>query len=742
MSNLLRKHATSVALVALALGVGAYVLIVDRGKPSSEELESRKDDLFPVFHRDELTQIDLEAGGVRATIVRRGDRDAGEDLFWFVSGGSEEKADQIAVEQLLQTLEFARRIRKVEPGFDRAEAGLDNPRLKLAAKMGPDTFSVALGADAKSPRGAAFAEIAGDGVYIVSPDFVRGVLAPIDTYRSHNVLPYTSSVLSAISLDGPEGHRKFVRGPWGGFRLDGNPPGPRVNQAVFDRMLSAFASISADRFLDDRTADAALAPPDSRISLTLEPKDAAQPAAVIELGGSCPAAGKEDAAPSKSSIVAIRRKPTRLNACVPASVLDDLRAPASAFADRKLLSAHEDELEEIVLAQGDRSLDLARQGSGWHLRKPEDRSLTAAEAAGLVTSLLGLEGEVVANPDKKALGLEPPAGSLTIRTHGQGEEAQDEQKVDIGTLSPADGLVALREQDGVALRLTGEQARSLQPSLVQLKSTELVDLAASAISKVSVSLDGQPLQTVERTEDGFRLAAPAGFEADGTLASDLFASIATLSASRWVADHDDGTFGLGAPRMEVRFDAKADGGVESRRLLLGTEVAGGSFARWDPDSGVFVIPRSAEAALRGLAIDRSALTLDASQVASVQLEAGGAKTVLVARGEQWSSMADAGVALADAAVGRVQRALLELRPERAVHVGAARESEGFDKPSLKVLIKRVAGHGADSKDIEILLGRADVWESMNVFYARRKGVDATFVVAASKVQPLLDALGR
>ncbi len=739
MSSTLRKHATSIVLIALAVGVGGYVLVVDRGKPSSDELDARKDDVLPVFRRDQVTEIDLERDGTRVRLVRRGNPDAGTDMFWFESGKVDELADQIAVEQLMQAIEFGKRLRTEAAGFDRAQAGLDKPRLRMTVKMGATSYEVALGADAKTPRGAAFAELQGLGVIVASADFVRGLLVPLEAFRSHAVLPYTSSKLAAITLDGAGGHRRFVRGPWGGFRLDGNPPGPRVNQAVFDRLLSAFASINAEQFLDDASADAALAPPDARVTLTLEPKDTSDPPAVIELGGACPA-GDAGAAGKSNLVVAIRRKPTRLSACVPASVLDDLRAPARAFEDRSLIDARQEDIEEIVLQQGDRVLDLARAGDGWHVRKPEDKNVTAAEASGLVDGLLGIDGEVAADVDKKAAGLDPAHGSLVVRTHGLGEEAQDEQKVLMGTPAANGDVVVLREDDGVMLRIPRAEARALEPSLTQLRSTTLVDVAATAVLDIDVAVDGKPWQSIARKDGGFSLTQPPGFEADGGLASDLFATLATLHAERWVADRDDGTFGLDKPRLDVRFETKEGSGTKSWHLLVGNELAGGAFARFDPDTGVFVLSRTVENILRGLVIDRSSLMVDASKTKSVELVAGDRKAVLQTQGDEWVSAADAGVPLAPETAGRIERALTELRAERVVHTGPARDNEGFDKPTLTVIIKGAVGSGVRGSETRLTFGRADAWQSMNVYYARREGIDATYVVAASQVQPVIDAM--
>ena len=745
----LRKQGLSIALLAGAAGLGLYVFVIDQGRPTSEELDARKTNLVRVLRREELTELALDRGGARVKLVRKGTADAGDDQYHVVSGGLDELADQAAVDRLIQAIEFAERLRELGTDFDRNAAGLDTPRAKLSLQMGKITTTILLGAEAKAPRGAAYAEVLGEGVFVVSPEFARSVLEPIASFRSRTVLPYASSDLSAITLDGLGGHRRFVRGPWGGFRIETDKPGPRVNPAVFDRLLTAFADVGAERFLDDATADASIGPLEGRVTLTLDPKDPAKPAAVVEIGGRCPpepSEAKADAEPGEGSpnlVVAVRRKPSRTNACVPASVLVGMKAPLDSFADHRLLPAREDEIEEIRIRQGDRTLELARVGQGWHLRSPEDKLLTEAEASGLLAGLLAIDGEVVPETDRKAAGLEPPRSTISIRTHGLGEEAQDTLDVEVGTEVPArptEGPIALRKQDGVLLKITRAQAAAIEPSMTLLRSTALVDTAALNVQRVELTTDGTPVQIVSRAAGSFALELPKGFEADASFGADLFASLATLRADRWVADRDDGTYGLGKPRVEAVFEVREDGGAKTLKLLLGNEVPGGTYARFEPDGGVFVLPRAVETTLRQLVIDRSCFMVEPNEARAIELQAGNRKAKLVVRGEDWDAEADAGVALAEATRARVRRALTELVAAGVVHTGAAVQSEGFDKPSLRILVKRVAGNGARSTDLRMSIGRRDAWQSANVYYGRREGIDATFAIAASKVQPLIDAM--
>ena len=76
-------------------------------------------------------------------------------------------------------------------------------------------------------------------------------------------------------------------------------------------------------------------------------------------------------------------------------------------------------------------------------------------------------------------------------------------------------------------------------------------------------------------------------------------------------------------------------------------------------------------------------------------------------------------------------ALSSLRPEAGIHTGPAVPAEGFGKPTLTLRISPKKGAPQT-----IVFGAGDSWRSTSVFYLRVAGVDATFVIAQSKVRAL------
>jgi hypothetical protein len=739
----LRSHATSLVLVAAALGLGVYVW-VDQDRPTTAETEARKANLLPVVRRDDIREIVIEQGDEKATIQRRDTGDAGDFMYHLIEGGSKPEeaafADQIAVERLIQALEFAAPLRKLEDDFDVKSVGLAPPRVGLTVHMGSITYRIGVGDEAKTPAGSRYATLEGHGVFVIPGTSAADLMRPIDAYRTRRILPYLSSELAAIELESGQGSLRIDRGPWGGFRVDSAAGKPRVSQPVFDRMLRAFADASAERFLEASVADRAVDQAKRKVRMVLIPK--AGPRAELVLGGACPTTGdtaNAEDAPAKM-VVIVRKAPTPLHACVPSSVLEDLEVTPASLVDRRALRSSADEVEELQVVRGNATLELARRESGWHARKPEDRDIPSEDVAGYLAALLAVEGVVQAEVDEAKLGLSPPRATLTLRQPSLDTIEVPPQVLEIGGEVPTDEGLALavrRKEDGVVLLVPASTAPLFEPSTTRIRSTELLKVNAQRMQRVEVERADGPRQILQRKGPGFSMEEPKGHLVDASLAADLFDAVSRLRTERWVADRDDGSFGLATPAVSVRLAFEGEKGEEKRTLILGGETPEGRYARWEPDTGVFVLSRALETTLRTYAIDRLVFMVDPSEVRSLTARAGDRDVRVGVTGDSWRSQGGSLHPMPEAQIARLRQALSELRAEGVVHLGAARPEEGFSKPLLRVEVESSLRKG---KTV-FVIGHGDVWRTMSVYYARREGIDATFAVAQSKVRPLLDAVG-
>lgn len=767
----IRPYLSTIVLVTLA-AIAAAVLWIDRGSVSTDEAERRRRNLFEAWRSDAITEVVVTSEGRTARLARSASDAFGQRPWKVILDGVEHPAEEQQVDQFLGTLEFATWERSLAPdAVDRAAFGLDAPKVRIEVTMSGRMFALALGGPAPSPPGASYVEVPGRGVFVVTRELAAAMATRFDAFRSRRLVPYFSPDLRAIRVEGRGGPRRFVRAPWGGgrgagFRWDGSTPegSGRVAAVSMDRLLGALGRLEAETYLTDEAADRAL---EKLVTITLVPKDDAAAPGVIDLGGTCPS--------RPEFVVAVRRAPTRASACVAKSALDAFSAPAEQFVDRTLVGAPIDEVTEVKIEGGGRTLELARAGTGWRMREPEQRELDAATGRAFVEGLLRIAGSglVAADGDKDlaALGLDPPSGKVRVVSTAMSPAADGGSLERIEVLevgAPRGEVVHVRRlEDGVIAKVPALLARPLTPSPLSLRSPRIVDEPVARFRSLDVRAPGI-VQRLERTDDGgWTLREPTvpGAAADASLANELATALGSLKAERWVAERDEGSYGLAKPRIVVEAtlgspdgeatdggagdeaDAGA-GGQRTLRIALGAATEDGAFARIDGDPAVFVVRRAFEQAASRWLLARSAVMVDVSTIERVTIASGRTKKRLVVErtevGFRVAGAHDDPAATTRAAA--VRDALGDLVPEGAVTVGKPARDEGLDDPELVVTVETATGDPASSggkvrATVRLSIGASDVYRGVGVRYLRRDGVEATYAVAQARLRPLFEAFG-
>lgn len=735
MSHLRRQQTLNAALLGIALAL--MVLVVStRERVTTSEAEARSDNLLQVYKESDITRLRFERKDSAFTLVRTRMDDAGE-ATWAIKEPMVEDAEPFSVQKLLGTLEFSSALRRIKPEeVNRAAFGLDAPDLVIHVDMGEIKYRLRLGKEAASPKGARYLEIAGEGapgkgVVLASKTLVDELGLDLDGFRERYVMPYLSTVLDRMTIDGTGGLRKLRRADWhDGWRFDGMLADARTSRPALDRVLTQFARTRADRFIDAAVAEKALAGSET-VTVTMTPMNKKDPVGVVVVGGACPG--------TESDVVALRQKPDRVAACVPRSVLGGLTTPADALVDRTLFWMRADEVEGFEVKRGEDRLALDRKETGFVLRAPHEGEVDAEAGNGRLEAILHATGTVVPTPDRKALGLDPPQGKVSTRSAAS-EDSKVREEVVFLSAPTADGRVyAERQHDGVVLELGREAARALVADAALVRSRTVLDVPVADVARVEI--DGTPHQVIERAESGeLRLTTPAGFEIDGALALELIDAVRQLTVERWVADKDDGTYGLAAPLLTARITVRSkDGHSKDQVLRLGRPTATGTYASLDGDPGVFVLPRRLRETLTTFVMDRGAFLLDPLLATKVTLETPERTVVLERRGDEFVET-DPGEPLSADGVRKIADTLASLRAEAAVEVGPARAEQGLDRPVLTVRIEREPGHGEKSSPIGFRVGAGDSWRGVSIHYVRVDGVPATYAVARSNVHALLEAL--
>jgi hypothetical protein len=307
------------------------------------------------------------------------------------------------------------------------------------------------------------------------------------------------------------------------------------------------------------------------------------------------------------------------------------------------------------------------------------------------------------------------AHASVVRAGGGTEEV-----VDIAAPGADGSALARRVDDGAILRLPRSVARRFEPHPVAVRGRAAwrAPFDPGAVSGVADDC-GPAAQRLELGDAGsWAMGTPAGYAPDGPMVSELAEAIAHAKADAWIAETDDGTFGLSRPTScaVTLVLVGPDASLRRATLTFGADGDGGVYARTSDDPAVFVVPHIVRDLASHPMIDRSPFRVDPAGAARVTLLHDGA-TVVLSRDS-------------DAGTERLAGALAAFAARAAIHLGPATADEGLDHPRLEIRVG----------DKRITVGSPTRADEADAYFARVTGVDATFAVPKTTVDAVLAAL--
>jgi hypothetical protein len=596
-----KKHAATIVLVVLALGLGLW-LWLDRDRITEGERKGRENSAFVVWRRDELTKLSIAHDG--ETIVLERDRPSakgeGKEGKWRMTSPRQERADAVAVERLLTTLEFAPVARKVGSSTG-VPLGLDAPRAVGHVWMGSLDVAFTLGGPSPTPEGSSYLRVGDASPIVVSKEVTEALLAPSDRYRDRTVVPYLATELSRFEAKHDGGAFTLDRIDDSSLRVA--ELGVLASRAAVERLWAALAEMRAEAFPNDADIDRLTAHP--AVTLRLTPKDTTKPPAELVLGEACPG--------HPADVVVLRRAPSRAAACAPKDVVATFLQAAPALVEKHPFPLRMDEIEELRLEhEGSQPLELARKGTGFHVRAPADRDLSPGEADATTELLTRIS-------HSEALAVARGGAPFTSVGRAVVRFGDHEQVVELSAPSEQGGRATLRRLlDDARLEIDASVYRRLLPRATSVRPRTLAEDPKRLPTRVLLRC-GKEQELVDRGE-GFRLVAPAGYETDGPIVQ-LVEALTKGHIDAWVADADDGSFGFtkDACRVVLGFP---DGNAPVT-VTFGGEAEGGVYVRAEPRSGVAVAPRAVRDLARSLYVSRGLLRTEAARIENVRVTSEG-----------------------------------------------------------------------------------------------------------------------
>lgn len=707
-----------ILLLACASGVAVWAT---RNSVTTSDSAGRDEQLLPVFRSEEVSRLNVSTSSEKISLEREAG-DSGSSAF-RLTAPVHELADANRVEKLLSALSSARALRPIDSGPPLSSFGLDKPALRLEVHTPKRVYRLALGGAAPTPAGAHYLQIGSEGdspkLVVIDKALSEDLTLGLEDLRLKSLVDVSEADVTHIALSAPKLQLALTRKSGSSFVIDA-PQEPLADRETVQSFFFQLSRLSATRFLSDAEAEQALGKDRAHFELTT--RDSRKLS--FEVGGDCPG--------DPSQLVFVRRTPDVQRACTTRELNATLALEPDDFWDRHAFSLRADEVEELNLSEGQRKQSLVRKGSAFILHERSDAQVELEAGNQRIQSLVEAQGERMQAPKLAELGLEPAQRTITLRSSAARDSGVVAQVVRVGNADAAGNLLVLREQDSTVLRIPREQARAFALDGTLLYSRKLTEFGISSFISAEIERPSGKQVLRRAANEELRLEQPAGFDPDGALAADLMQALGALTAERFVADRDDGSFGFARSALTVRFAFKAEQNEKrERKLRFGDDTALGVYATLD-DGPVFVLSRATRDTCEALLINRGVIASGASSLTGVVLEARGRRLRFERRGERFVVTQGS---FPEDRISDLLDGLSDLRPEVAVHAGAALPSEGFSSPTLRLELKTKAGPTQT-----VTFGAGDAWHSTSVFYVRVSGVDATFVIAQSKVRALSDAL--
>lgn len=746
---------TSVVLAIVALALLAYIVLVDRGKLSSGELEQRKGTALPELVRGRVEKLEIQQKGATTVLARDLGRDE-EEALWQVQAPYRAEADQDAVDTLLGELEWLDGRKNLGPvnAGDRKRFGFDKPRLRLWFTVGDKRVPVVVGGE--STRG--------DGVYVLVGDPPQAMIAGKDlieglrqepghfhTKTLHDgMLVSTTTSIELRDALGSRGVGKRSDELWGVL-----PEQRRLaSTEIVQQLVEALDSLRATSFVADAKGELArygLASPRLVVHVK-KTRLASASGAGGKAGAGGGAAGADGAGPKPlreatsfelrvgdaceghagESHVLVAGTTKVL--CASDADLDKLNRSAEELREPRFLPFAEDELEWARVEHGGKVLALTSKDGvfSYELTAAGKRVAQGVAREGSVADWLKSLAAVHALQLEAAEPSAVSGSSAIALSFGRfgGKPAYT-----LRALAGAAELLAQRGDEPSAASFPSSTLELLGVEVARFRPLAVLTLAEPSIGALELQR-GAAVERITRSGGAsFRIEAPVATAADAVLVAELTRLLSTLHAERFVADAPRPEHGLSTPFAVVRIEhaaGEAGAKANTESLTIGAETTGGRFAQRKGDAAVFVVGRQLVDLIASPLADRASLATPIEHLTEALVTRGASRARIVRQGETFVAAEPAG--LAQPAARALAETLATLRATRAAGYAADDPSLGLDKPFATIAIKAAAEPSGAVVEHALTLG-GDAGGGAR--YARRSDQPVVLVLSEDTVERLL-----
>ncbi len=578
------KFRSTILLLAVALGIGAYIWFFEKKQMSTQEREQKEKLVFSVS-ADDIDRI--EVSREKGTVVCARDK-AGE---WNLEKPLAYKADKARIRGMLSRLEGLKSERVI-PGAglgekELEEFGLKEPRLTARFRARGKDLGLEIGAD--TPLGeTAYARVDGSKDVQVIAKGVYGALAKeaVDL-RDRGVIDFNQADLSKVAIS--RGGKSIDLVQEGEAWKIVSPITTGADPEKVGALLRKLRNLRVRDFVDDAPKQMekyGLAAPEAEIALRGRGDEAV---GAVVFGMEAEKGARYARAAGREAVFTVGN-----------DIMKEIVSDPADLRDKMVTRLGEAEVDEIRIEGGGRKLSMSKAGDRWEIREPEKKDAEAEQVRALLKAALNLKAsefaaEKASAPEKYGLGAE--ALSLTLKT----KDGKEEKILFGGKYERGKKVYVKRASGDEVLGVEAAILAQCVPDPLPFLKREVVDINSRDAKGLVISGTKVKKTVCEKEDGAWNLVEPKKGKADPGAVAAILANISHLRAAEFVAraPKDLKPYGLDEPSVEVAVECEKGGSSETTILKIGGKAKDGLFyAALGGGDLVFTIPGYIEESLR------------------------------------------------------------------------------------------------------------------------------------------------
>jgi len=580
---------STVWLVAVALGLLAYILVVERPAREAATRAATAPPLLPDFDATKVTAIEI----LRSNTVIRVERTNGLWRLaqlnypaqssvvdnWLAIAAATRRRSHIAARDLL-----------AEPGGS-AAFGIDNPSATVTLQQANKSFQFRVGKKTAVGDKIYLQAVGDDGVLVTESALADALPGTASDWRDSTFVSFAGLKFNRAVVRSGAREFEIQRDPTNLVWRLTRPRSARANNALIVQVFQQLQAARVSKFASDVPGSDlepyGLQPPE--VSLMLA--DATNQVLSLEFGRS----------PSNDVTSVYARRSTHPSiVMVPRELTDRLRAPYTEFLDRRLIEVNPEAPSRIEIHAAE-NFTLQRQtNGGWRVVEPTDFPADPGLVAMFFKRLNSMQivdvvKEVATDPDYSASGLAPPGGRYAFKRFDSAANTNVPLgEIDFGS-AQGNKVLARRPDENCIYAVRLDEALELPQHAFELHDRRIWQFATNQVTSLTVSISTNTWKLV-RTGDGqWKLSAESQGIVNPFALDEASHWLGLLWSRAWVipANGDLSQFGFDEARHKLTIEINNGDKTQTFSVQFGKpSPTGGPFALTQLECGptVFEFP--------------------------------------------------------------------------------------------------------------------------------------------------------